>query len=148
MWTTALDRRALGGALVLLIVTFPRSWTRHITLRFAAVHEDSMKSIQTCWSTRIGFPSGSTTMKLAGPVVLSSASATNVTPCAFSCCCRSRTSVNDSSVCALLVPAGIEGQHVLLEHALEQPDHVVAVLEDEPALLAGSPPNFSKPSFS
>ena len=35
---------------------------------------------QTCWSTRIVFPSGSTTMKLAGPVVVSSASPINFTP--------------------------------------------------------------------
>src|SRR5262245_40664169 len=34
----------------------------------------------------------------------------------------------------LLVPAGIEREHVLLEHALEQPDDVVAVLEDQPVL--------------
>src|SRR5690606_17951715 len=38
----------------------------------------------TCWSKRIGFPSGSTTTKLAGPAVLSSASWANVTPRAFS----------------------------------------------------------------
>jgi len=40
--------------------------------------------VQTCRSTRIGFPSGSTATKLAGPVVLSSASACNAMPCAFS----------------------------------------------------------------
>lgn len=37
---------------------------------------------QTCWSKRMGLPSGSMTMKLAGPVLLSSASLSKVTPCA------------------------------------------------------------------
>lgn len=39
----------------------------------------------TCWSTRIGLPSGSTTMKLAGPVEFSSASCASETPCVLSC---------------------------------------------------------------
>ena len=51
----------------------------------------------TCWSTRIGLPSGSTATKLAGPVVLSSACCRNSTPCAFSWRCSSRTSVNEAS---------------------------------------------------
>ena len=33
----------------------------------------------------------------------------------------------------ILVPAGVEGEDVLLEHPLKQPDHVVTVLQDQPA---------------
>ena len=79
-------------------------------------------------------PSGSTAMKLAGPVVLSSASCCNCTPWAFSWRCSSRTSVNEASFWALLVPAGVEGEDVLLEHPLKQADHVIAVLQDQPVL--------------
>ncbi|WP_437757601.1 hypothetical protein [Sorangium sp. So ce1389] len=34
----------------------------------------------------------------------------------------------------VLVPAGVEGEDVLLEHPLKQPDHVVAVLQEQPVL--------------
>src|SRR5262245_12370212 len=34
----------------------------------------------------------------------------------------------------VLVPARIEGEQVLLEHALEQTDHRVTVLENQPAI--------------
>jgi hypothetical protein len=32
------------------------------------------------------------------------------------------------------VPAGVEGENVLVKHALKQPDHVIAVLQDQPVL--------------
>ena len=34
----------------------------------------------------------------------------------------------------VLVPAGIEGQDVPLEHTLKKTDHMVAILQDEPVL--------------
>src|SRR5262249_13025130 len=63
---------------------------------------------QTCWSTRIGFPSGSTARKLAGPVVPSSASVTSCTPWAFSRRWSSRTSVKAASFWALLSQPGLK----------------------------------------
>ncbi len=44
------------------------------------------KSYQTCWSTSTGFPSGSITIKLADPVVCSSASEENATSLLFRSC--------------------------------------------------------------
>ena len=43
-------------------------------------------------------------------------------------------------MCAVgvLVPAGVEGEHVLLEHVLKQPDHVIAVLQYQ-LVLCGVP---------
>ena len=35
----------------------------------------------------------------------------------------------------MLVPAGIEGQHVLVEHALEQADDVIPVSQDQPVVI-------------
>jgi len=35
----------------------------------------------------------------------------------------------------VLVPAGIEGEDVLLEHVLEEADDVIAILHDEPVVL-------------
>ena len=86
-------------------------------------------------------------MKLAGPVVLSSASLTNCTPRAFSWRCSSRTSVNVASLLGVLVPARIEGQDVLVEHALKEADDVIAVLQDQP-VLDGSPAKALNPNFS
>ena len=34
----------------------------------------------------------------------------------------------------VLVPAGVEREDVLLEHALKEPDHVIAVLQNQPVL--------------
>jgi len=45
------------------------------------------------------------------------------------------------------VPAGVEGQHVPLEHALEEADLGGLILEDDP-VLDWSPETILKPSFS
>ncbi len=70
-----------------------------------ATHDDALGSYSpvmgmvssswnhTCWSNRIMLPSGSVMTKLAGPVVLSSASAVIVRPWSLNCRCSSRTSV-------------------------------------------------------
>ena len=47
-------------------------------------------------------------MKLAGPVVLSSACVCNCTPCAFSRRCSSRMSVNEGSFWALWSQPGLK----------------------------------------
>ena len=110
------------------------------------IRPGSLASSQTCWSTNTGFPSGSTAMKLAGPVVLSSAVTWNSTPLARS----SRWSCAPLCTCpgaARSRPSRVEGQDVALEHALEEPDRHVAVLEDEPA-LRGFPKKGVNPSFS
>ena len=72
--------------------------------------------------------------KLAGPVVLPSASLTNSTPRAFSWRWISRMSVNDSRSFASLSHPGLNVSVLLVEHALEEPDDRIAVLEDEPVL--------------
>jgi hypothetical protein len=44
----------------------------------------------------------------------------------------------------ILIPTGIEGQYVVLEHALEQPDYVmIAILHYEP-ILCGIPTKIAK----
>ena len=63
---------------------------------------------QTCWSKRTGLPSGSTTMKLAGPVVDSSASCSNPMPAARRVRWMSRTSVKDASGCAAASQPGLK----------------------------------------
>jgi hypothetical protein len=60
----------------------------------------------TCWSTRIGLPSGSITMKLAGPLGDSSAAITGSMQHSFSSRCSSRTSVKLCECIARAVPPG------------------------------------------
>jgi hypothetical protein len=72
--------------------------------------------------------------KLAGPDVLSSASLEKATPLDFN------VSAIHARPCTTRAPGpcyptGIEREDVLLEHALKQPDHAVAIFHDEPVLL-------------
>jgi len=47
----------------------------------------------------------------------------------------------------IAVPARVEGEDVLFEHPLKQPDHAISVLHDQP-VLATSPAKTLKPNFS
>jgi hypothetical protein len=66
-------------------------------------------------------------MMLAGPWESGSASLASVIPLSY--ICKSR------GFLPLLVPAGIERQHVLVEHPVKQPDNVIAVFQYQPVLL-------------
>src|SRR6185369_18025414 len=62
----------------------------------------------TCWSMRTGFPSGSVSVRYAGPVVDTSASFVSVRPRPFSVCCMSRTSSKAGSVFLLESQPGLK----------------------------------------
>jgi hypothetical protein len=55
--------------------------------------------------------------------------------------------VNEASFWAFWSQPGFEGENVLFEHALKQPDHVILVLQDQP-VLRGIPSELWKPNFS
>jgi hypothetical protein len=82
----------------------------------------------------MGFPSGSTATELARPVLLSSTSFTISTPCAFKQALRLAHVGERSELLGVTVPARVESQYVLVEHALKEADGVIAVLQDEPVL--------------
>ncbi len=73
-------------------------------------------------------------MKLAGPVEVSSAMVWNSTPWACSSTLEVANIGEGVERLGVSVPAGVEGEDVPIEHPLEEPDHDVAVLQDQPVL--------------
>ena len=74
-------------------------------------------------------------MRLAGPVVASSAGVANVRPRLLSLFWMSRTSSNSCTALPDRSPPRIERREVLVEHAPEEPDGGCVVLEDQPVRL-------------
>ena len=95
----------------------------------------------------MGLPSGSVNMKLAGPELVLVGSLRELDAAGREAPLMLAHIDERPDRLGRLVPAGIEGQDVTVEHALKQPDRDRAVAQDQP-VLAALPPTTAKSSFS